>query len=256
VRVGLGPLGPLHSACHGFGGIARHGAPAKPQGCGVVAVLAQAVAVLRHHHLTVHSSRTGFASRLNSGVRRGANFLSIFEADVVRIADPLSAHTRSVRKTLLITSTLSLAVGLTGLIPTKIAALGVEFSQVDRNSMVLLLCGVVGFMLTSFVVTAASDFTAWRISFASKAWAEESSGYEAARRAFMEERNLTTEEKEELSMWETSQGNMWRSAGHVDRYVFVQKIVGVVSWSRFSVEFLAPLLIGLAALLSLALIWQ
>jgi hypothetical protein len=37
--------------------------------CGVVALLAQAVAVLRHHHLTVHSSRTGFASRLNSGVR-------------------------------------------------------------------------------------------------------------------------------------------------------------------------------------------
>jgi hypothetical protein len=38
-------------------------------GCGVVACLAQAVTVLGHHHLTVHSSRTGFASRLNSGVR-------------------------------------------------------------------------------------------------------------------------------------------------------------------------------------------
>ena len=42
--------------------------PGKAQGCGVVALLAQAVRVLRHHHLTVHSSRTGFASRLNSGV--------------------------------------------------------------------------------------------------------------------------------------------------------------------------------------------
>jgi len=37
--------------------------------CGVVALLAQAVTVLGHRHLTVHSSRTGFASRLNSGVR-------------------------------------------------------------------------------------------------------------------------------------------------------------------------------------------
>jgi hypothetical protein len=37
-------------------------------GCGVVACLAQAVTVLWHRHLTVHSSRTGFASRLNSGV--------------------------------------------------------------------------------------------------------------------------------------------------------------------------------------------
>jgi len=38
-------------------------------GCSVVACLAQAVTVLGHRHLTVHSSRTGFASRLNSGVR-------------------------------------------------------------------------------------------------------------------------------------------------------------------------------------------
>jgi len=38
-------------------------------GCGVVAFLAQAVAVLGHPHLTVHSSRTRFAGRLNSGVR-------------------------------------------------------------------------------------------------------------------------------------------------------------------------------------------
>jgi hypothetical protein len=61
--------GLLHSACDYFGGIARHGIPGKPPGCGVVAFLAQAVTVLRHPHLTVHSSRTGFASRLNSGVR-------------------------------------------------------------------------------------------------------------------------------------------------------------------------------------------
>lgn len=182
--------------------------------------------------------------------------MSIFEADVVRISDPLSAHTRSVRKTLLITSTVSLAVGLTGLIPTKIAALGIEFSQVDRNSMVLLLCGIVGFMLLSFIVTAAADFTAWRISYASKAWDEESSGYEAARRSFLEERTLTPEEKEELSMWETSQGNMWRNAGHVDRYMFVQRIVGVVSWSRLSIEFIAPLAIAISALVALARIWQ
>ncbi len=178
--------------------------------------------------------------------------MSIFEADVVRITDPLSAHTRSVRKTLLVTSTVALAVGMTGLIPEKIAALGVEFSQVDRSSMVILLAGVVGFMLLSFVVIAASDFTAWRISYASKAWAEESSGYEAARRAFMEERNLTKKEREDLSNWESSEGSMWRNAGHMDRYQFIQRIVGVVSWSRFFVEFLAPIFIGAAALISLA----
>ncbi|MCC4616571.1 hypothetical protein LL972_11255 [Xanthomonas campestris pv. asclepiadis] len=182
--------------------------------------------------------------------------MSIFEADVVRVTDPLTAHTRSVRKTLLTASTLALAVGMTGLIPAKIAALGVEFSKLDRNSMVLLLSGIVVFMLVSFVVTAASDFTAWRISYASKSWAEESSGYDAARRAFMEERNLTEDEKEELARWETSQGNMWRNAGHVDRYMFVQRIVGVVYWARLSVEFVAPVIIGVTALFSLTKVWQ
>ena len=157
---------------------------------------------------------------------------------------------------MLIASTVALAVGMTGLIPAKIAALGVEFSEVDRNSMVLLLIGVVAFMLISFVVTAASDFTAWRISHASKAWAEESSGYEAARRSFMESRNLTEDEKEDLARLEISQGNMWRSAGHVDRYMFVKKIIGVVSWARFSVEFIAPTLVGVAALVSLGKAWQ
>ncbi|MGK2896023.1 MAG: hypothetical protein ACSLEY_00260, partial [Candidatus Saccharimonadales bacterium] len=44
------------------------------QDCGAVAFLAQAVTVLRHHHLTVHSSRTRFAGRLNSGVRPHTTF--------------------------------------------------------------------------------------------------------------------------------------------------------------------------------------
>lgn len=98
----------------------------------------------------------------------------MFEAEVIRVSDALSQHTRSVRKTLLVASTISLTVAMTGLIPTKIDALGVEFSQVDRNSMILLMAAVVAFMLLSFIVTAASDFTAWRISYASRAWDEES----------------------------------------------------------------------------------
>jgi hypothetical protein len=61
------------SAALGLSWLRWHCAPRRSgqaPSCGLVAVLAQAVAVPRHHHLTVHSSRTGFASRLNSGVMR------------------------------------------------------------------------------------------------------------------------------------------------------------------------------------------
>jgi len=59
------------AAALGLSSLRLHRAPwrsGQAPGCGVVARLAPAVTVLRHHHLTVHSSRTGFASRLNSGV--------------------------------------------------------------------------------------------------------------------------------------------------------------------------------------------
>jgi len=59
-------------AALGLSSLRWHYAPwrsGQAQDCGVVAFLVQAVTVLGHRHLTVHSSRTGFASRLNSGVR-------------------------------------------------------------------------------------------------------------------------------------------------------------------------------------------
>jgi len=59
-------------AALGLSSLRWHRAPwrsGQAQGCGVVALLAQAVTVFRHHHLTVRPSRRRFAARLNSGVR-------------------------------------------------------------------------------------------------------------------------------------------------------------------------------------------
>jgi hypothetical protein len=50
-----------------------------------------------------------------------------FEAYVIRVADPLSSHGRSLRKSLLLVSTAAIAVATTGLVPTNISALGIEF---------------------------------------------------------------------------------------------------------------------------------
>lgn len=178
--------------------------------------------------------------------------LNPFEADVIRVADPLSAHARSVRKSLLISSVIAIAVARTGLIPTQISALGLQFSQADRGSMLWLIGAVVGFLLLSFVVAAAADFAAWRMSIFAKSWEEEADGYENLRKSILEEKRLTKEDREALQEQERHMGAMWRNAGHLDRYSFMQKLVGTISWARVAVEFVAPVLSGISAMVLLA----
>jgi len=50
-------------------------------------------------------------------------------ASQIRVQDPLSAVSRSEQKILLGVSVLSITIVKTGLIPTKISALGIEFSK-------------------------------------------------------------------------------------------------------------------------------
>lgn len=171
-----------------------------------------------------------------------------FEAEVIRVTDPLSMHARSVRKSLLVTSVIAVAVAKTGLIPTQISALGLHFSQADRGSMLWLIGAVVGFLLISFVVAAAADFAAWRMSIFAKSWEEESESYGNLRKSIAEEKHLTEEDREALQEQERRVGAMWRNAGHIDRYQFIQKLVGTISWARVLVEFVAPVLAGITAL--------
>lgn len=174
-----------------------------------------------------------------------------FEANVIRVADPLSPHTRSVRKSLLISSVVSIFIATTGLIPEKISALGIEFSRADRGSMLWVLGLVVAFLLVSFTVTAAADFAAWRMSFSAKAWEEESQGYDNVRKSMLESRSLTDEDREELAEIERRIGAMWRNAGHIDRYSTLERVVGPISLARVIVEFVAPLAAGISALVLL-----
>jgi hypothetical protein len=174
-----------------------------------------------------------------------------FEADIIRVTDPLSQHTRGVRKSLLIASVIAIAVAKTGFIPTKISALGLEFSQADRGSMLWLIGAVVAFFLLSFVVSAFGDFMSWRMSQMAKAWDEDSIGYENLRKYILEDKKLTDEEREVLQEQERRGGAMWRNAGHLDNHMLVQKLVGPISWARISVEFVLPAIAGVAGLVFL-----
>lgn len=59
------------------------------------------------------------------------------------------------------------AVGVTmvkaGLIPEKISTLGVEFSQVDQRSILMVLASITLYFLVAFTLYAFSDFLAWRL---------------------------------------------------------------------------------------------
>ncbi|HLA13636.1 MAG TPA: hypothetical protein VJZ25_01310 [Gemmatimonadaceae bacterium] len=93
----------------------------------------------------------------------------------ILLRDPLSDVSRRERRSLLGVSAIAVAIVKTGLVPTKIAALGIEFSSADRASLFKVLAAVVLYFLVAFILYGASDFLAWRLTFhkaVEAAWAE------------------------------------------------------------------------------------
>jgi hypothetical protein len=77
------------------------------------------------------------------------------------LLNPLSSATRSARKTLLLVAGIGLVMNKTGLVPTKITTLGVEFSKSDRNVLLRIVGAVVVYLLVTFVVYAWTDYVIW-----------------------------------------------------------------------------------------------
>jgi hypothetical protein len=82
----------------------------------------------------------------------------------IRTGEVLSGITRTERKILLGVSMLGVTVAHTGLIPSKITALGVEFEHADQQALLLMLVVVVAYFTIAFIVYATADFLAWRAS--------------------------------------------------------------------------------------------
>ena len=113
----------------------------------------------------------------------------------------------------------------------------------------LWLLGVVlAYFLVSFLILAASDFAAWRLSQLAKLWEEETTENERSRKALIEGKNLTTEEKEALAGYDRTLGAIWRNAGHVSRYVRAEALLRPISISRVVIEFVIPAAAGTVAL--------
>jgi|ERR1051325_334344 hypothetical protein len=80
----------------------------------------------------------------------------------VALGEPLSELTRQERRYLLGVSIIGITLVRTGLVPSKISALGVEFSRADQKAVLGILAVIVGYFLVAFSIYSVADFVAWR----------------------------------------------------------------------------------------------
>ena len=79
--------------------------------------------------------------------------------------DPLTTSTRTARRSLLVVSLIAITVAMTGLVPTKISALGIEFSPMNRPGFFAVIELVLLYYLITFLFYALHDLAAARVRF-------------------------------------------------------------------------------------------
>jgi len=85
-----------------------------------------------------------------------------------RLREPLNETSRKARRNLMAASVIGVIISKVGLIPSKIAAFGVEFDSADQQALIYLLAASVAYFTICFAVYVYSELTAWKIVFASK----------------------------------------------------------------------------------------
>lgn len=152
----------------------------------------------------------------------------------VQLADPLSEVTRKERRFFLGVSILGITLVQTGLVPSKISALGIEFAQADQQSLLSILALVVTYFLVAFVIYAAADFLAWRRAIT-----------RSLRQSIIESK----QQKHVMSddEWYEIESRINQKFGYV-----VFRLSGLVSIIRAIFEFVLPVIVGVYAIILLA----
>ena len=158
-------------------------------------------------------------------------------ASEIRLKDPLTDVTRKERRSLLGVSALGIVMVKTGLVPSKISALGIDFSPTDQKTILRAVAVVVGYFLVAFLLYAASDFFAWRYALRS-----------AVREAVIKR------EEEELKGTEDWNRRVANRVDEVLRQQFGRELeywgfgIKPVSTLRATFEFILPVLVGTYAI--------
>ena len=104
----------------------------------------------------------------------------------------LSETAHDHRRSLLAVSAIGIAIAITGLIPSKITALGIEFSETNRSSLISFLVAVVVYFLFAFIVYAIPDFMAWRLDFSENLIKSSLAEFEEGDKKIKKGKKLTT----------------------------------------------------------------
>lgn len=101
------------------------------------------------------------------------------EGDIeqARLQDALSSVTRKERQFLLGISLLGIALVKTGLIPSRISGLGIEFQSANPQALLSIVACVIFYFLVAFMIYAASDYVAWKLSISSQVHEKELAEY-------------------------------------------------------------------------------
>lgn len=152
----------------------------------------------------------------------------------VMLRDPLSTVTRKERQYLLGVSILGITLVKTGLVPSKISALGIEFAKTDQQSLMTIIGLVTLYFLGAFVIYAASDFLAWRLAF-----------IESVRKVLAERRKQRKLSEDQIR---DEEEHMY---GYMAQRRVVFALSGPVSIIRALFEFGLPLFVGIYAVFTL-----
>ena len=82
----------------------------------------------------------------------------------VLLGNPLSDETRNERKALIALSAAGILIAKTGSVPSKIGALGIDFSPSDKHILLKALAMAIIYFAVAFVIYAFADFVSWRLS--------------------------------------------------------------------------------------------
>lgn len=152
----------------------------------------------------------------------------------VRLQDPLSEVTRNERKVLLGISAIGIVIAHSGLVPSKISALGVDFDHADQTALLQMLSAIVMYFLVAFIIYASSDLVTWRFLFHDSI----REAIEAERRTF-ESRETTGRPDDKYLETAIRRRRVWSRAGRP------------MSVIRALFEFGVPLMVGAYATLVL-----
>ncbi|HEX8693240.1 MAG TPA: hypothetical protein VF746_12510 [Longimicrobium sp.] len=78
---------------------------------------------------------------------------------------PLGEEVRKERRALLVASIIAIAIGASGIVPTRITTLGIEFSSGDRIILLRIVALVILYLTFAFVLHAVLDGLDWHARY-------------------------------------------------------------------------------------------